>query len=457
MVLSKHYFLLLLLSYSFQTFSQPNLQTTIESIGIIGLKQLNQGALLITTGRDNQSIVCAKLDFNANEVWQVLIEVPNLGGYNFNMLQVFEDEEFMFITQQLSDYTLITKILCSTGEIVYDNELVNVRGGEEPLVWAIADGEIYLINGDKGLVSTRKFSGEDKLKEENEVIAFAEQFSKNKARVFFSDSSSIYAGAYLLEPNHGIMHLTLSKYDIKSTASIEQEIELELENTSFTYNSQFDLNVFGVIKGNTGFYMVGKLDYHFDKPYPTTKMGDNHIGIWVAKFDFDLNLEFMRELPYQYFIGLVPADMVQRPAVVDIKEDANKGLFIAINELQGVIYGNKYFLYIDSTGMYRSVIGGKDGFNVLEYDKSGLRNAGKRNKIRLMNDHWSPYVTGTFLFNNNRPQDHSTLAENLITLRKQNKRFEPENWSYNFLTFKDKTLYFEYNERKSGTLNIYTN
>ena len=252
------------------------------------------------------------------------------------------------------------------------------------------------------------------------------------------------------------MRLSLNSYDLSTEKNNSKEHDIELLFTSFTYNSQFDLNVFGVVKGNTGFFLIGKLDYHFDKPYPTTKMGDNHIGFWIAKFDFDLNLVYKSELPYQYFIGLVPADMIQKPAVIDIKEDANKGLFINVNEQHGVIYGNKYLIYLDSTGMYKSVMAGQDDYNVLEYDKMGLRNAGRKNHSRLMNGNWSPYVTNTFLYTSYRPEEHSEQAEKLLRLISHNKRLNPQDWSYNFLVFKEKCLYFEYSNRKGGTLNIYT-
>jgi hypothetical protein len=447
--------LLFLLANTTISLGQVKLEQTIEKCEILGLSKLDDGALLLSTGDSKNAITCRKIATTGNVVWETLISIPNLGGYNFNMLQIFYDSISIFVTQQLDNETIIAKLEKSTGEIIYDNDRLKTKGGEEPLVWVAYDGSINLVSAENGLVFMQK-NDEGKLAKDEEIIAFPDQFSDNKTRVFFSRLSTVFAGAYVLEPNHGKMHLMVSSYNLATGKKIEQEIELELEHTSFTYNSQFDLNVFGVVKGNTGFYLMGKLDYHFNKPYPTTKMGDNHIGFWIAKFDFDLNLVYMSELPYQYFVGLVPADMIQKPAVIDVKEDANKGLFININEQQGVIYGNKYLIYLDSTGMYRSVIGGKDDYNVLEYDKMGLRNAGRSSRIRLMNGHWSPYVTNTFLFTNNRPQDHSVQAENLISLVKKNKRLNPQTWSYNFLIFKENSLYFEYNDKQIGTLNIYS-
>ncbi|MEY2924749.1 MAG: hypothetical protein RLZZ337_1297, partial [Bacteroidota bacterium] len=426
----------------------------IEEIELIGIKKVDDGFLIISDGSNNKSIDCTKVGKTGEIVWKSNVEVPNLGGYNFNMLQVFFDTSSIYIMQQLSDYTIVTKLDKATGDEIYDGDHIKVKGGENPLVWLVSGDKLYLSEGEKGFITLRESVGGELMKKE-EVIAFNNQFSVNTAQVFFSDAEFLYSGAYALEPNHGTLHLAFNKYNPATGQTIDMEHELVLEHTSYTYNSQFDLNVFGITKGVTGFYMVGKLDYHFNKPYPTTKMGDNHIGIWVAKFDFNLNLVYMSELPYQYFTGLIPADMVQRPAVIDLKEDANQGLFVAINELQGVIYGNKYFLYLDSLGMYHSVVGGKDGFNILEYDNMGLRDAGRRNRVRLMSGNWSPYVTSTFLFANNRPQDHSQVAENLITLKKQNKHFNPENWSYNYLILGNNAIYLEYGYKKGGMLNIY--
>ncbi len=447
-------FLVAILACSQISFGQLNLEQTIENCEILGVSKLDDGALLLSTGDDKHSITCRKISTNGN-AWKMFVSIPNLGGYNFNMLQIFYDNSSIFITQQLDNETIITKLDKATGEIIYDNDRVKVKGGDEPLIWAVSEGNIYLVSAENGLVFIQK-NETGKLAKDEEIIAFSDDYSNNKTRVFFSKNSTIYAGAYILEPNHGKMHLVVSKGDLQGGKSIEQEVEIALDYTSFTYNSQFDLNVFGIAKGNTGFYLMGKLDHHFDKPYPKTKIGDNHIGFWIAKFDFDLNLVYMSELPYQYFVGLVPADMIQRSAIIDVKEDANKGLFININEQQGVLYGNKYMIYLDSTGMYHSVTGGKDDYNVLEYDNIGLRNAGRKNRVRLMNGNWSPYATNTFLYAKNRPEDHSAQAENLISLVQNNKHFNPQRWSYNFLIFKENTLYFEFNDKKGGTLNIYT-
>ena len=433
----------------FHSFAQLTKVQTIEGIQLLGLKKIEDGAILLSTKPTKKLLQCTKLTVDGELAWQTDISIPNLNGYNFNKLVVVEGQNNVFIINQLDDKALISKMTIHDGQLVYENKSFKLDGKKESNQWIAPDDKITWVNTSGGILLAHRYD-----EAVQDISSLPSQYSEDNYQVNFTKKNAVYTTSYQLERNHGEMHVYLSKYDASLDTTFENTQDLTLDHTSYTYNSTFDKRVFGVKQDATGFYFMGKLDIQFKKDYPTVKNGDNFIGFWVAKFNFDLELEYFIEMPFQYFQGIVPADVIQKPAVIDFKEDYNTGLLININELKGVIYGSKYIVYLDSLGIYRYAIGGHDDYNIMEYDRLGLRNAGRKLRIRMMNDDWGAYATNSILYLNHRKNDYSKPLEEVITLAKSS-RANNQNKSYNYLIFNDKVLYLEYLSKKKGTLNIY--
>lgn len=442
--------ILICIIFQFESFAQVSKVQTIEGIQILGLKKIKDGAILLSTKPVKKLLQCTKITINGDQAWQTDVSIPNLSGYNFNKLVVIEGQNSLFIISQLDDEALISKISTTDGKIKYQNKSFKLDGKGETNQWIATNDEITMVNTAGGILLAHRFNDEAV----QDIGSLPSQYSEDHYQVNFTKNNVVYSTAYMLERNHGEMHIYLSKYDADLDSTIENTQDFTLDHTSYTYNSSFDKRVFGVKQDETGFYFIGKLDIQFKKDYPTVKNGDNFIGFWVAKFNFDLELEYFIEMPFQYFQGIIPADVIQKPAVIDFKEDYNTGLLININELKGVVYGSKYIVYLDSMGIYRYAIGGHDDYNFMEYDNLGLRNAGRKLRIRMMNDDWAAYATNPILYLNHRKNDYSKPLEEMISLSKSSKA-NKQNKAYNYLIFNDQVLYLEYLSKKKGTLNIY--
>lgn len=428
------------------------LKTTLQPLAIIGTKQIGDQVLLVTKN-EKESIKITAIDAKANVSWEKIISVPALKGYSFNQCKIINTNNKVCVIQQTPQRVYWTTFNMANGEITESGETKRKNSTAEDNVWILTEDTPKMYTTQDGSLLSHHYSENNATT--TRVADLPNKYPSNKYKVHFSKGQSTFATSRVLEPNHGLMHLYLQKYDAAHRDTIQKSIDLELAHTSFTYNSSVDKSVFGVVPSATGFYLVGKLDMAFKNKYPTQKVGDNCIGFWIAKFNDDLTLSYFSEIPFQYLDHIVDADVVQIPSVIDIKEDANGGLFININEQQGVIYHKKYFVYLDKSGDIKMAKGGLDAYHFMEYDRTGLRNAGRKSKIRVMNDDWSPYATNMFLYLTQK-EEYSEKANTLISINEREKKATLAEKAYTFYTLPSGTLYFEYFEKGKGTLNIYT-
>jgi hypothetical protein len=442
---------LLCISFFLCSFSQT-LSNTIQGISLLGTKLVGNQLLLLSRTEKNEVKLMA-LNDEGQQNWATSFEVASLGGYNFNQIQLVGDDEFIFVVQQLSRQTLIKKLSSISGDEIGEFS-IKLETGENPKVWGYNGATLSMVTSQEGLLLKHTLTDKDELNI-TKMLDIPEKYPNTHIKVNYAKNKEVYTSTRVLEPNHGLMHLYLSKYNLETGDTMEKEIDLELAHTSFTYNSSVDQEVYGMFPSSTGFYLIGKLDIAFKKKYPTGKVGDNFIGFWVAKFNEDLSLDYFSEIPFQYLDYLVPTDVIKKPTVIDLKEDANGGVFLNINELQGVVYGSKYFVYLTDTGELGMAKGGLDEYHFMEYDRLGLRNAGRKNRIRVMDDQWTAFATDAFLYLSPKPGVFSDYSNKLLTLAAKENRYLRMDKSYNFFKMNGHTLYLEHFSKKKGTLNIY--
>lgn len=427
------------------------LSKTIQDIAILGTKQVGD-KVLVAGQIDKNTVKLTAIDSSANVAWEKEIIIPSLSGYNFNQLQVIENDGKVCIVQQTPKVVFFTTLDIANGEILEAGEAKRKTPNAENKTWMLQGDIPRMYSSQNGNLLEHSYEAKSLIT--YKIASVPEKYPIDKYASHFAQNNEVYATSRVLEPNHGLMHLYLQKYNTRTKDTIQREIDLELAHTSFTYNSSVDKNVFGVVPTATGFYLLGKLDIAFKNKYPTQKVGDNCIGFWIAKFNNDLTLDYFSEIPFQYLDHIVDADVVQIPSIIDIKEDANGGLFVTVNELQGVIYHKKYFVYLNNKGEINMAKGGLDAYHFMEYDRTGLRNSGRKSKLRLMNDDWSPYATNSFLYLSQK-EEYSQEANMLIAINENEKRNTLASKAYNFYTLGEATIFFEYFEKGKGTLNIY--
>jgi hypothetical protein len=443
---------LIALLFATTILGQVELKVELEKIEVLGIKQSQNHVIVLSCGNSKNSINLTCISAQGNIKWETTVDVPKVSGHRFNQLEVLSSSSSVFVINQLSERSYVTELDALNGNVIYKLNPVEISNNDA--FWFTKGSDLLVSLSTE---NTQKMYNvtQNGLQRAASVLSIEEKYNNSNLRSIAATHQSIITTTYTLERNHGKMHLLLSKYNFADGSIQNKELDLTLDHTSYTYNSTIDNRVYGVHQTESNFYLIGKLDVQFKNKYPTKKMGDNFIGIWIAKFNKNLELQYFSEIPFQYFNGIIPADVIKKPSVVDVKEDFNSGLFVNISELKGVIYGNMYITYLDSLGLQKSISGGMDEYNFMEYDVSGLRDAGRKSKVRLMHDDWSPYATNIFNVLNHRPQDYSVVAENTIGLSRNSRTSMYADKSFNYLLFPESVLYFEYVTRKKGSLNVY--
>ncbi len=89
-------------------------------------------------------------------------------------------------------------------------------------------------------------------------------------------------------------------------------------------------------------------------------------------------------------------------------------------------------VYLDKNGDIRTALDGRDVHNFNEYDKMGLKEAGKKYRIRMMQDDWSPYANNFIQQLNPKSKIFSPIVLNTINLSREKKSGSPEKKAYTF-------------------------
>ena len=433
-------------------FSQT-LKQTIPHFGLLGAKQLGTHAVLLSTSERNE-VNLTSISNDGSTLWQNTLAIATLSGYHFNKVQLVGNDSLIFLIQQQPRVTVITRLDAITGSILQSKNL-KLKTGENAKVWGLEGSTVSMLTSQEGVLLKHTLQDDGSL-EVVKVLDMPAKYAANKYKVHFAKQNTAYMTTRVLAPNHGLIHLYLAKYNLETGDTLENEIDLELANTSFTYNSSVDKRVFGMVPSEDGFYLVGKLDQAFENKYPTAKVGDNFIGFWIAKFNDKLELVYFSEIPFQYLDHIVPSDIIQKPTVIDINEDANGGVFINLNELQGIIYGKKYFVYLNNLGELGVAKGGADEYHFMEYDRMGLRDVGRKSRLRFISDDWTQYGTDPFLYFTVQEELFSAQANNVINLASNSDTYLPTEKNFTYFVLGGKTVYFEYQSKKKGNLNVYT-
>ncbi|MBR9859635.1 hypothetical protein GYB22_02590 [bacterium] len=427
-----------------------------EKLSLIGLHQLNDGSILLLSQENGDVLDLNLLNAQMESQWTNTFEVPNLGGHHFNRLQIHSNAAEIFIVSQLDHSVFVDVYDISTGNTSYKHLKVPIEvqpNAPEVQCFSTSKG-LYLVYKDElELKYSHLINGEfDILKP---FLEIEEKYNESYLKAEFSHDNKIYSSSYTLSRDHEKMHLFLNAYDIAADTGLSKEIDLELDQMSFTYNSMYDLNLTGTKKVSNGFFLYGKLDMKLGNEYPRSRTSEGFVGIWLAYFDFNLNLVYFHQYPFQNMKGLVKQNAVTQAAVIDLKEDINGNTFLVINEVQEITHGLKYVFYIDQKGEILSMIGGQDMYNFFEYDRLGLRDAGRNNRVRLMNDDWSPYLANSFHVMNYIENLHSRVINNIQYLANESNLLA-EKMAYTYLVNKQgDVVVLEYIDKKRGTLKIY--
>jgi hypothetical protein len=429
---------------------------TQQKTDLLGLKQLHSGEILLILSSSNTSIAIQMVDPKGEKSWNSIVSLGERGVYDFNRLQVHCSNEHIYLINQVDASAHLWILHIGSGQILTDKAKIPLKldADSEGIQAYATDSSLVIVKREKNqLLYCENQSGQ--FSEFKVHTKIEDKFNAIYLHSNFINTGQIFSSSYTLSKNHEKMHLYLEKRLPGAEEAYTTEIDFELDNMSFTYNSIFDNGVMAITKGSDGFYLYGKLDMKFNGTYPSKRTSEGFIGFWLAKIDFDLRLLYFHQYPFQNLNGLVSQNAISKPAVLDIKEDINGGLFLVVNEIQQITYGEKYLLYFDDKGELKVSIGGKDVYNFFDYDRMGLRPAGRSTRTRLMNDDWSPYTSSSLHTMNYVQQHHSAVIGNIMYLSAKENGLE-EKIVFTYLYRNNQLYIFKYTRKKKGTLEIYT-
>lgn len=422
-----------------------------KKVALIGATQLLDNIVIISR-EDQHHVRLSSYDISGRQKWTTPLEISAVYGHNYNKLQLLGDSNSVWLVQQLTDHIVLTSLNKHSGQIEQTQLIKRSAPNKNNEVWHLVDAYPRMYATLDG--SLVEYQPDSVRLNGVGLLATSTLFPSDNYTVHFGNKNFVFATNNSLDPSHRSMLVYLEKYNLTTKDTITREIALDLEHTSFTYFNDVEKRIFNVIKGENGFYLLGKLDIAFEKKYPTQKHGDDFIGFWVAKVNDDLTLDYFSEIPFQYLEPLIPADVVRRSCEIDLKEDSDNGIFLTLNELPNLLYHNKYFVHLNKNGDINMATGGKDEYHYLGYDRMGLREAGRKYNLRLLNDDWSPYATNVFLYLS--PQkEHRKIIQQIYALDRKNLKLNKAKKAYTFFEYGEQSLIFTHTEKKGGTLRIY--
>ena len=430
-------------------------------VGVKLIGQINMyenGQLFISQAENPSKIKLIKLNLDLATAWETIIDNPKLKGYNFNDVMVLHDQQQIYWVSKTSSVNLLV-LSQADGSVSKESRKIKTKVLENERIdkmFVDLGGNLVSLRNKEGNVGLASLGSTDnklrfntvkKINQDPYFVNFATAFTRNDYITSYS---------YSLNANHSKMKLHLYLLDKKGKVLSEKESELNLDFHSFTYNSSFNSNVMNFYPTSSGFYIMGKLDLQYKRRYPSKKAGESFNGLWIAKFNQSFELEYFNEYSFHYFQGLILNNVIHKPAIVDLKEDLNGGLFVNINEVPGAVYGKKYVMFLDKNGVFRNFVGGNDSYNFFEYERNGVRAPARKTKVRIGNDDWRYYNTNYLNQVKYSPKHHSYLLKVIKDLSTSKKNIILEKKAYNYVLHSQSQDYvFEYLKKNGGTLNCY--
>tara|TARA_B110000902_G_C14062352_1_gene496013 strand:- start:184 stop:456 length:273 start_codon:yes stop_codon:yes gene_type:complete len=90
----------------------------------------------------------------------------------------------------------------------------------------------------------------------------------------------------------------------------------------------------------------------------------------------------------------------------------------------------------------------------MEYDRMGLRDVGRKSRLRFINGVWTKYGTDPFLYFTVQEELFSAQANNVINIASNSDTYLPTEKNFTYFVLGGKTVYFEYLSKKKETLNV---
>lgn len=430
----------------------PALQ--INDICLLGSKQIDQNVLLISKGNKSNEVNLTLIDSTTTVKWELTLITPKLKGYHFNKVQILHTSEYIYWVSQLDHTASVQLIQISDGLMVQTVPLAkNLHANSNPVQVACNNESFWFFEKDGNEIIAYKL-GDKGLGKHHSGADIKEPWNTSSFNAIKFQDNALYSGAYVISKNHRTIDILLQKKNLVTGDTLSNHVEIELSSSSYTYNSTVDYSLLKFVEAKDGFYALGKLDHPFENKYPKRKLTEAITGVWIAKFDNELNLQYINELSFKKFQGLVTNNQTTKPTVISITDCLNGTTLVNVNELREVLYGKKYVITLDTKGEEKSFIGGQDNYHFFEYNEKGLRHGAKKTHIRIFNDDWNQYKTASLHQMNYVNRLHS-IELAIIKNKAESNHHTISEQCYTFMGMGDRVLILQYLDKKAGQLNIY--
>jgi hypothetical protein len=428
--------------------------TGIHLIGYVNMEE--EGHLFLADGEKHHEYRLIKLDKNLDPVWdRTLSAIACRQRDRIDMvIRYNKDKVYWAYARKFIYYTVVDQ---KSGEILQEESKLSKKiknGYQLENTFVDTEGHLCWLNRQDDQIGIERVSGAPVI--DNWIpLGSDTTLAPYRWQTACVQGDYIYGYDYSMSRTFNEMRLNLHMYTTSGRYVSSKTHELRLEHFAFTRNSSVSPSLVYVHPSDDGFYLFGKLDYHYESGHVVNKVGEGFIGFWWAKVDQSMNLEYFREYSLLEFEGLIPNGVITKPAIIDFKEDDQDGVFVNINVMPGVLYQQMYVIYLDSNGHYQSLTAGMDTYHFFEYFPGGYRITKDRCKVRLVEDDWRFYANKHLHLIKVEPDKHPELLANLQEIDYSIKKETADNEIYTFTHGEDRNYVFRFSKRKGGTLQGY--
>lgn len=451
------FFLLWIIHSGFNGYAQlpPNFEMTgIHLIGYVNME--DQGHLFVVDGKGQDTYRFIKLDKNLDSVWDKTLNGVSCRSRDRIDMTIKYNNSIIYwaYTNKNIFYTVLDQ---ATGKVIKKEKKIDKKlKSDAPLANTFVDmeGRFCRVHRSDEQVGIQRLTGSSVI-DRWVTLGSDSTLAPSSWQTACIQGNYVYGYDYSMSKSFNKMKLNLHMYRTSGEYVNSKTHTLKLEQFAFTRNSSLSPSLVYVHPSDDGFYLFGKLDYHYESGHIVNKVGDGFIGFWWAKVNQSMELEYFREFSLMEFEGLIPNGLIAKPSVIDFKEDSQNGVFVNINVMPGVLYQQMFVIYLDSNGNYQSLTAGLDTYHFFEYFSGGYRITKDRCKVRLVEDDWRFYANKHLHLIKVEPDKHPPVLAHLQEIDYSIKKESSENEIYTFTCGEDRNYIFRFSKRNGGTLQGY--
>ncbi len=430
---------------------------SLKKVNLIGMKQMgNEGALFLTSnGKSKAQLILA--DTSGKFAWQSEYKLMHRKLGSISKMWLLNDSLFVYAVHFTGKDIRVAIFRLFDGELIKEeHKVMDWNYASIDPILGIWSRRLLIARQEKSGTRIIELNPESGETSRDNLVKF-DPLGAQKTLIFpvGFHQSQLIGYTYLKSLDHKSLDVRMMSFSLSGEQTSEVIHTFKTKDNAFAPNSHLDPNLFHAVPSSKGWYLLGKLDMESSGTYKANSSTEGCLGFWIARLSNQLSLDYFTEQPFAQCSDVIAHGVISKSVFIDYKEDEKNRLFVQFSEIPNVVAFNSYLFEINEVGGFEFVITGLSEYNFFDYNKRGVRNTGRKLRVRLMNDDWRYYSTNFLDDIKYKANRHSDIVAFILKLSHQYKS-DPSDRAYNFMVVSSKrALVFEFLESRKGTLNIY--